>query len=76
MQQVRCVRAFGQYEPGDLSEVPDGAEFCPDFWEPAAGAATPAAPAPPAPAAGTGTPGPAQAVSAPPAAADSVKDGA
>jgi hypothetical protein len=61
--QVRCVRAFGQHKPGDLSEVPDDAAVCPDFWEPATATATgqPAAAADP-PAA----PEPAQARTAPP----------
>lgn len=27
MQQVICVRAFSHLKPGDLAEMPDGAEF-------------------------------------------------
>ncbi len=41
--QVRCVRAHGEFRPGDLSEVPDGAEVSDLYWEP-----VPAAPPPPA----------------------------
>lgn len=59
--QVRCVRAFGQLEPGDVAEVPDGAATDPDHFEPidtpppprpaaAAAAAEPAASPAPAPA--------------------------
>lgn len=32
--QVECVRAFGNHEPGDLAEVPDGAEVDPVHWRP------------------------------------------
>jgi hypothetical protein len=41
--QVKCIRAFGHHKPGDLAEVPDGAEVDPYHYEPAA------APAPPDP---------------------------
>jgi hypothetical protein len=34
MQQVRCVAAHGGFVPGDLSEVPDGAEVSDLYWEP------------------------------------------
>lgn len=50
--QVRCIRAFGNAEPGDVVEVPDGAAVDPVHWEPVtpapAPAAKPAAPAAPA----------------------------
>ena len=31
--QIRCIRDFSQYEPGDLVEVPDGAAFDPFHFE-------------------------------------------
>ncbi len=45
--EVRCVKAFGLSEPGDLAEVPDGAAVDPDHWE----AVPPPPPAPAVPAA-------------------------
>lgn len=36
--QVRCIRAFGHSEPGDVVEVPDGAAVDPEHWEPATAA--------------------------------------
>lgn len=47
--QVRCVAAFGDFVPGDLSEVPDGAQVSELYWEPVAPA--PAIPPPTAAAA-------------------------
>lgn len=46
--QVICVRAFGHHEPGDTAELPDGAAFDPEHYEPATSPA-PALPAAPAP---------------------------
>lgn len=34
--QLKCIRHFSQYEPGDLVEVPDGAAFDDFHWEPVA----------------------------------------
>lgn len=31
--QLRCVRAFGNFEPGDEVEVPDGAAFDGTYFE-------------------------------------------
>jgi hypothetical protein len=42
--QLRNIRPFSQYEPGDTAEVPDGAAFDPLHWE----AVTPADPPQPA----------------------------
>lgn len=57
MQQVRCVKAFGNAAPGDTAEVPDGAAVDPEHWEvvipsapPPAAVKLPAAPPAPAPA--------------------------
>jgi len=70
MQQVICVRAFSDLMPGDVAEMPDGAEFS-DLYFAAAGSAEgkaaaaqaaaarkAASPPPPAapPAAGASTP--------------------
>jgi len=41
--QVRCVRAHGEFVPGDLSEVPDGAEVSDLYWEPVTKASAPPA---------------------------------
>jgi hypothetical protein len=41
--QVRCIKPFGTSVPGDLAEVPDGAAFSPEYWEPATEAAPAAA---------------------------------
>jgi len=58
MQQIRCIKAFGNAQPGDAFEVPDGALTDPEYWEvviaapPSASAvrtAVPAAPVTPAP---------------------------
>lgn len=34
--QVRCIRAFGYTEPGDVVDVPDGASVSSHYFEPAA----------------------------------------
>lgn len=47
--QVRCIRAFGHSEPGDVVEVPDGASVDPEHWEAVAAEKPAAPPAPPAP---------------------------
>lgn len=44
--QVRNIRPFSQYEPGDVVEVPDGAAVDPFHWEPAGPPADPPAPDP------------------------------
>jgi hypothetical protein len=44
--QLRCIRRFSQYKPGDLAEVPDGAAFDPFHFE----AVTPEPPPLPPPA--------------------------
>lgn len=33
MQQVRCIKAFGNAKPGDVTEVGDGAAVDPEHWE-------------------------------------------
>lgn len=81
--QVVCIQAHGTHVPGDLVDVPDGADWSPVHFaapgspealaaETAAAAATAAPPGSPAPAAAPRPPG------APPAALDvpdAVKDG-
>ena len=32
--KVRCVRPHGRSKPGDVAEVPDGAQVAADYWEP------------------------------------------
>jgi hypothetical protein len=58
VQQVKCIKAFGNASPGDVAEVGDGAMVDPEHWEVVIPAAPPPAavklPAPPAaPVAGT-----------------------
>lgn len=54
--QVVCVQAFGDHKPGDLAEVPDGAEVSAVYYEPVA---APEAEESPPPQTGPGTiPGP------------------
>jgi hypothetical protein len=45
--QLRNIRPFSQYVPGDVVEVPDGAAFDPHHWEAVAAAADPPADDPP-----------------------------
>lgn len=60
--QIRNIRPFSQHEPGDVVEVPDGAEFDPFHWEavPDPEAPVPAEPAAPAAAAAPRLPIPAK----------------
>ena len=76
MRQIVCVRAFGQFRPGDRSEVPDDASVSSHHWaepgSPEAGAAeaTAKAQASPEPPAAADPPKPSAApaaVTAPPA---------
>lgn len=46
--QVRCIRPFSQYQPGDVTDVPDGAATDPFHWE---AVTVPADPSPDPPAA-------------------------
>lgn len=43
--QLRYIRPFGQYEPGDVVDVPDGADFDPYCLERVPPVPDPAAPA-------------------------------
>jgi hypothetical protein len=49
--QVRCIKAFAAHKPGDVAEVPDGAEVSPVYFEPLTAPAAPATPPDPPPAA-------------------------
>ena len=42
--QVRCIRDFGHHKPGDTAEVPDGAAFDREHYEPVSPPPTPAPP--------------------------------
>jgi hypothetical protein len=46
--QLRNIRHFSQFAPGDLVDVPDGAEFDPHHWEAVAAPPPPAEPVTPA----------------------------
>ena len=65
--QVRCIRPFSQYQPGDIVDVPDGAAVYPFHWEPAEEAADGDTGSDPAPAA-EADPGSAAPAAAPAAA--------
>jgi hypothetical protein len=56
--QVRCTRAFGRLVPGDVAEVPDGADVDPAHFE---AVPDPGAPPPPAEPAAAAAPAPAPA---------------
>lgn len=47
--QLKNIRPFSQYEPGDTVEVPDGAAFDPFHWEAVPPASSVPATAPTAP---------------------------
>jgi len=91
VRQIVCVRAFGNFRPGDITEVPDDASVSPLHWaepgsvEAVAAQATAKAQAPPQPPAAAGPPKPPvpspavtapQAPAAPPAVKPDSKEGA
>lgn len=46
--QVVCIKPFGNAEPGDVAEVPDGASVDPEHWRPRDAPQTPPEPSQPA----------------------------